>query len=52
MARTFCETLAMVVKGCNAEFYSGANGIEEIVLKCATQIYIAQINTPKESESK
>lgn len=44
---TFREIVEMIVKACNASFYSGTKDIKETVLNCATQIYIAQQATKK-----
>lgn len=41
--KSFTEILSMVASACNREFYSGTKEIKEVVLECATQIYIAQM---------
>lgn len=47
--KSYNEIMQMITNACNEHFYSGAKDVKEIVIECATQIYIAQMNcTPKE----
>ena len=46
--KSFAEILSMVVSACNREFYRGAKEMEDTAVECATQIYIAQMNTTEE----
>ena len=48
--KSYDEIMGMIINACNNYFYSGAKDKEKTVIECATQIYIAQMNTrtPKE----
>ena len=53
--KSYDEIMRMIIGACNNHFYSGAKDENKTVIECATQIYIAQMNTytPKErSEEK
>lgn len=41
--KTFEEIHRMIVSSCKNIYYNGTNGLQEVVLKCATEIYIAQM---------
>lgn len=45
---TFDEIVKMVTKACLKNFYKGYGGHEEVIIQCATQIYIAQMNKNEE----
>lgn len=48
---SFKEILAMVKWACKDLLYSGDKGHEDVIIQCATQIYIAQMNgNKKENE--
>lgn len=44
---SYDEIMKMIIKACNNCFYSGVGVKDEkkTVIECATQIYIAQMNT-------
>ena len=48
--KSFCDILKMITNACGEEIYRGSGDLHEDIVKCATQIYIAQMNTrtPKE----
>ena len=48
--KSYDEIMRMIINACNNNFYSGAKDEKKTVIECATQIYIAQMNTrtPKE----
>ena len=46
--REFGEILAMIKNACDNHFRSGLGGLNETIVECATQIYIAQM---KESDT-
>jgi hypothetical protein len=46
--KSFDEIMSMISSSCNRKFYTGTKGREEVVIKCATDIYIAQMNEPTE----
>ena len=48
--QSYDEIMRMIINACNNNFYSGAKDEKKTVIECATQIYIAQMNTytPKE----
>lgn len=48
--KSYDEIMRMIINACNNHFYSGAKDEKKTVIECATQIYIAQMNTrtPKE----
>ena len=41
--KSYKEILQMITSACNATFANGTRDIRNIVLECATQIYIAQM---------
>lgn len=41
--KSFKEILQMITSACNATFTNGTRDIRNVVLECATQIYIAQM---------
>ena len=49
-AKSYNEIMGMIINACNNYFYSGAKDKEKTVLECATQIYIAQMNTSTQKE--
>lgn len=49
---TYKEILQMVKSACSQTFYHGSKGITETVLKCATEIYIAQMKEDKAGEQE
>ena len=48
--KSYDEIMRMIINACNNHFYGVAKDEQKTVIKCATQIYIAQMNTrtPKE----
>lgn len=44
---TYKEILQMVESACSQTFYYGSKGFQETVIKCATEIYIAQMKEDK-----
>ena len=42
---SFRKIVEMIVDACSVSFYSGAKDAKETIINCATQIYIAQMNT-------
>ena len=48
--KSYNEIMQMIIGACDKNFYSGAKDEKKTVIECATQIYIAQMNTrtPKE----
>ena len=48
--KSFGAIVDMICKACNGAFYHGTNDLHEEIIRCATKIYIAQMNTrtPKE----
>lgn len=53
--KSYNEIMQMIIKACNNHFYTGAKDEKKTVIECATQIYIAQMNTrtpQKEGETK
>lgn len=48
--KSYDEIMRMIINACIDNFYSGAKVEKKTVIECATQIYIAQMNTriPKE----
>lgn len=49
---TYKEILQMVESACSQTFYYGSKGFTETVLKCATEIYIAQMKEDKAGEQE
>ena len=43
--KSYDEIMRMIINACNNHFYSGAKDEKKTVIECATQIYIAQMNT-------
>lgn len=43
--KSYVEIMRMIINACNNNFYSGAKDEKKTVIECATQIYIAQMNT-------
>lgn len=43
--KSFEEILKMIINACNNRFYKGVGDNQKTVIECATQIYIAQMNT-------
>ena len=52
MNKSFKEILEMVESACSRTFYHGSTGFRETVLKCATEIYIAQMKEDKAGEQE
>lgn len=52
--KSYDEIMRMIINACNNRFYSGAKDEKRTVIECATQIYIAQMNTltPKERDGE
>ena len=48
--KSFEDILKMIKSACMNTFYRGIEGLNEEVLRCATQIYIAQMNTRTQKE--
>ena len=48
--KSYDEIMRMIINACNNHFYGVAKDEQKTVIECATQIYIAQMNTrtPKE----
>lgn len=43
MSKSFDEIVYMISHACNKHFYTGDKDIKETIVKCATEIYIAQM---------
>ena len=41
--KTFEEIHKMIVNSCKNIYYNGSKGLQDVILKCATEIYIAQM---------
>lgn len=41
--KSFKEIISMIVSACNAEFYTGSKEVKDIIIECATKIYIEQM---------
>lgn len=52
MNKSFREILEMVESACSRTFYNGSKGFQETVLKCATEIYIAQMKEAEAGEQE
>lgn len=50
--KSFGEILEMVENACSRTFYYGSKGFQETVLKCATEIYIAQMKEAEAGEQE
>lgn len=43
--KSYDEIMRMIINACNNYFNSGAKDEKKTIIECATQIYIAQMNT-------
>ena len=43
MEKPFDDILQMVINACKYNFYNGTKDKEQIIIECATKIYIAQM---------
>ena len=46
------EILGMIDSACTRTFYSGSKNHEDTIIKCATQIYIAQMSINSDKKAK
>ena len=48
--KSYNEIMRMIINACNNYFNSDAKDEKKTIIECATQIYIAQINTHTSKE--
>lgn len=48
--KSFNDIMGMIVESCNNRFRNGISDQYETIIKCATQIYIAQMGAHAEDE--
>lgn len=48
--KSYDEIMRMIINACNNHFYGVATDEKKTVIECATQIYIAQMNTRTSKE--